>query len=195
MIYLFVLAVLGCTFSCASSFFTDRVYNSTLGWSLVRHIHRSPPLVVQSSGRSLIHVLDTDESLRLVSLDFKTCNLPLNLSYPLRYPRRAVTLGNGKIVVWFLNYMYVKSYHEGEWRFFIIDPTNCDYHGFKIPERDPSLIDIVDVVGYEDTFDIFIMYPSEDEGPRKIYVFRKIYGDDGNFPADFISHVYQGETI
>lgn len=184
----FILVILGST----SSFFTDRVYNSSLDWSLARHIHRSPPLVIQTSNLSLIHVLDSDDSLRLVSTDLKTCNLILNLTYPLRYPRRGVSLGNGKLVIWLLNYRYFKSNHEGQWKFVVVDPKNCDYYDFEMSDKEPDLIDIVDVVGYQDSFDVFIMKLSEDE-PRKIYVFR--YGDHGNLPADFINNVYQGNPI
>lgn len=191
MIFFYLLAIFGTT-SSSSIFFKDRVYNTSVGWSLVRYIHRSPPLIIQLANRNLMHILDSERSIQLVSLDFKTCNVPLNLTYPMRYPRHAVSLGNGKIIIWLLSYSYVKSYHEGEWRFVIVDPTKCRHHGFEMPDREPDLIDIVDVVGYEDSFDVFFMRLSQEE-PRKIYVFR--YGHDGRPLANFINNVYQGDLL
>lgn len=105
-----------------ANFFTPIAYNSTDDWSITRHIYRSPPLIVQSNG-SLFHVLDSDDpehAIHIYSVDYGLCKVPLKLNFHQRYPRRATTLGNGKIVVWLLNYRLTHQVNQVNRKYFNI---------------------------------------------------------------------------
>ncbi|XP_016836907.1 uncharacterized protein LOC107980538 [Nasonia vitripennis] len=179
-------------------------HNVTEDWKIVRHIHMSHPLVVKVKD-SLVHILDSkdnmDHAIQFESEDFDTCRVPLNLAHPMRYPRRATSLGNGKVVVWLLNYRLTAYKHVAEWRFVVVEPWSCTYRKFEIADVDPFPVDVVDVIGYEDTLDVLIR-PLRNDESNNTYVYR--YNENGEPVSSVIGSVipdtdsypfYQPDTI
>lgn len=70
-----------------------------------------------------------------------------------------------------------------------MEPRNCTYHGFEIRDADPNPVDVVDVVGYEDSFDVFMTGLSYDE-PHNIYAYR--YSDEGKPVSSVVNSAIPG---
>uniref|UniRef100_A0ABD2WRP9 Uncharacterized protein n=1 Tax=Trichogramma kaykai TaxID=54128 RepID=A0ABD2WRP9_9HYME len=181
-------------------------------WSIVRHFQRSSslPLVVQLQqlngtnnassvvGGSLIHIVDVQDyddddddddankhPLRLVlSARGESCSVPLSLGHPLRQSRRAVGLGNGKLVVWLLNYRLtpLEAKHTGEWVFAIVDPADCQAAvSFRMKDTEAQPVEVIDVVPYYDTFDVLLtsLNDTEDDGLEVRYNHAYRFDDAG----------------
>ena len=58
----------------------------------------------------------------------------------------------------------------------IVEPRNCTYRSFAIRDTDPAAVDVMGVIGYEDTFDV-VMVPLAEEEARNGFVYT--YSDEG----------------
>ena len=140
-------------------------------WCQLKKNSKFPPFVIKTNN-SLTEVFYPDNRkypINLVPKDSSSCQVLLGTSYRYRHIRQhmATSLGNGQAIFWILSTRFAGLTRESEWSFAVVDPKNCSIgFNFKVGHWATESMGVVDVIPYQDTFDV-VMSPAVVSKERK----------------------------
>ena len=137
-------------------------HNFTSEWLLVTKDSLFPPLVTEMKDRLVYISFPREHVIRLETSTIanKPCEIPSALLKERKSknvtPVYAETLGNGKIIVSLLEAK--KAANQSNVWLYVIDPQKCtfDVDKFNLDAPIATARDIMTLVAYHDTFDVFI---------------------------------------